>query len=238
MPLVLICDNVRDPGSLGTILRCAAAAGCERVLLTQGPTASRGTFKDFYELTVSRDLTVVPLLTGCVDPWEPKVLRAAMGAHFRLPMFSGLNWDSVCEHLPKPVTVHIAEDASGNTRSSVRGIQKPGTDRDDAVLEEYTESDSDESDDEVSLPCMEQKVYHEDWAQRNTALVISGETHGPSEEAVRLAEETDGRKLFVPMAPGVECLNSAMMASILLFEGRRQLLKIVQNPRRAKSIMQ
>lgn len=36
VPLFLICDNVRDPGSLGTILRCAAAAGCDRVLLTQG----------------------------------------------------------------------------------------------------------------------------------------------------------------------------------------------------------
>ncbi|KAF5908214.1 rRNA methyltransferase 3, mitochondrial, partial [Clarias magur] len=35
VPLFLICDNVRDPGSLGTILRCAAAAGCDRVLLTQ-----------------------------------------------------------------------------------------------------------------------------------------------------------------------------------------------------------
>lgn len=37
VPLYLICDNVRDPGSLGTILRCAAAAGCDSVLLTQGP---------------------------------------------------------------------------------------------------------------------------------------------------------------------------------------------------------
>lgn len=36
VPLFLICDNVRDPGSLGTILRCAAAAGCDRVLLTRG----------------------------------------------------------------------------------------------------------------------------------------------------------------------------------------------------------
>ncbi|KAK3560692.1 hypothetical protein QTP86_014539 [Hemibagrus guttatus] len=60
VPLFLICDNVRDPGSLGTILRCAAAAGCDRVLLTQ----------------------------GCVDPWEPKVLRAAMGALFPVCPYS------------------------------------------------------------------------------------------------------------------------------------------------------
>lgn len=36
LPLSLICDNVRDPGNLGTMLRCAAAAGCQDVLLTKG----------------------------------------------------------------------------------------------------------------------------------------------------------------------------------------------------------
>lgn len=36
VPLSLICDNIRDPGNLGTMLRCAAAAGCRDVLLTKG----------------------------------------------------------------------------------------------------------------------------------------------------------------------------------------------------------
>ncbi|KAJ8276035.1 hypothetical protein COCON_G00077870 [Conger conger] len=36
VPLYLICDNVRDPGNAGTILRSAAAAGCHSVLLTKG----------------------------------------------------------------------------------------------------------------------------------------------------------------------------------------------------------
>lgn len=172
-----------------------------------------------------------------MDPWEPKVLRAAMGANFRLPMFSGLNWDSISEHLPKPVTVHVADDASRNTRSGDTQVQKPEEICSNAVLEEYTESDSDQSDHELSLPCIEQKVYHENWAQRNTALVISGEAHGLSSEALQLAEETDGYKLFVPTAPGVECLNSAMIASILLFEGRRQLMKFAHKARKAKPII-
>lgn len=49
-------DGVQDPGNLGAILRSAAAFGVPEVVLG----------------------------TGCADPWSPKVLRAAMGAHFAL----------------------------------------------------------------------------------------------------------------------------------------------------------
>ncbi len=55
---VLILDELRDPGNLGTILRTAAAAGVQAVLLSP----------------------------GSVDPYAPKVLRSAMGAHFHLPV--------------------------------------------------------------------------------------------------------------------------------------------------------
>jgi TrmH family RNA methyltransferase len=56
--LALILDNVRDPGNLGTILRSAAAAGVQLVLLTP----------------------------GTADVYSPKVLRAGMGAHFQLAL--------------------------------------------------------------------------------------------------------------------------------------------------------
>ena len=35
-PITLVCDNIRDPGNMGTILRAAAAAGCHSVLATTG----------------------------------------------------------------------------------------------------------------------------------------------------------------------------------------------------------
>ncbi len=54
--LTLMLDGVRDPGNLGTLLRSAAAANADQVLL----------------------------LPGNADPWSPKVLRAGMGAHFRV----------------------------------------------------------------------------------------------------------------------------------------------------------
>ena len=64
----LILDRVRDPGNLGTILRTALAAGVEQVLLTP----------------------------GTVDATNPKVVRAAMGAHLRLPIVA-LRWEAIAE---------------------------------------------------------------------------------------------------------------------------------------------
>jgi TrmH family RNA methyltransferase len=62
----LILDGVRDPGNLGAILRTAAAAGVDAVLL--------------------------PPETA--DPYAPKVVRAGMGAHFHLAIHS-LQWDAI-----------------------------------------------------------------------------------------------------------------------------------------------
>ncbi|SCK25056.1 RNA methyltransferase [Vogesella sp. LIG4] len=52
----VMLDDIQDPGNLGTILRCAAAANVREVFLSR----------------------------GCVDVYSPKVLRAGMGAHFAL----------------------------------------------------------------------------------------------------------------------------------------------------------
>jgi TrmH family RNA methyltransferase len=65
--LVLVLDRVRDPGNMGTILRSAAAAGVDLVILTP----------------------------GCADPWSPKTLRAGMGAHFRLSLDTRAGWPEI-----------------------------------------------------------------------------------------------------------------------------------------------
>jgi TrmH family RNA methyltransferase len=55
---VVVLDRVSDPGNLGTILRSAEAAGADLVVLTP----------------------------GSVDPYNPKVVRAAAGALFHVPV--------------------------------------------------------------------------------------------------------------------------------------------------------
>lgn len=61
--LLLALDQLRDPGNVGTILRTAAAAGVEGIIT----------------------------LPGTVDAYNPKVVRAGMGAHFRLPIVE-MDW--------------------------------------------------------------------------------------------------------------------------------------------------
>ncbi|XP_043076664.1 rRNA methyltransferase 3B, mitochondrial [Puntigrus tetrazona] len=216
LPLTLICDNVRDPGNLAMVLRSAAAAGCRGVLLTK----------------------------GCVDVWEPKVLRAAMGTHFRLPVIPGLTWSDIPNHLPKTATVHVADNCSTTLTENhntviaqkqkkpsdygwVRGHQYPRK-------VEYEDDNFSGFEDYDSGKSLETQYYYIDWVARHTGLVIGGESHGLSQEALRLAERTGGRRLLIPMVHGVDSLNSAMAASILLFEGRKQLLSLAEKIRRQR----
>jgi TrmH family RNA methyltransferase len=64
--LALVIDRLADPGNLGAILRTAAAAGVEAVYLSP----------------------------GTVDAYNPKVVRAAMGAHFHVPIHEA-DWPDI-----------------------------------------------------------------------------------------------------------------------------------------------
>ncbi|XP_048468713.1 rRNA methyltransferase 3A, mitochondrial [Rhincodon typus] len=198
IPLFLIGDNIRDPGNLGTILRSAAAAGCSKVLLTK----------------------------GCVDVWEPKVLRAGMGAHFRIPVISNLEWGVIPNYLSGSTQVHVADSSQGGADRYVPPPDLGAVGNRSWGQTEYQESDSEDEESvfPLSLPKVGARCYSQHWAREVTAIVIGGETYGLSLEALSLAEQTGGQRLYIPMVPGMDSLNSAMAASVLLFEGRRQLL--------------
>lgn len=56
--LVVLCDQVRDPGNLGTVIRCADAFGADAVLVS----------------------------SDSVDLYNPKTVRASTGSIFHLPV--------------------------------------------------------------------------------------------------------------------------------------------------------
>ena len=100
LDFLLIPDGVRDPGNLGTLLRTAAAAGVQAVLLPPGMT----------------------------DPYAPKVVRSAMGAHFRLPILS-LDWPEITATLKPPapktqLSVYLA-DARGEVAYTQADFRSP-----------------------------------------------------------------------------------------------------------------
>lgn len=154
---IFIPDSVRDPGNLGSMLRTAAAAGVQAVLVPK----------------------------GSVDAYAPKVVRAAMGAHFHLPIVS-LDWEEIAgllanlqvDHkvdLMVDLQIYLADAAAG------------------------------------------EPYFHCD-LRRPLVLIVGGEAEGAGEAARRLANAT----LHIPMASGVESLNAAAAAAVLLFEIARQ----------------
>lgn len=64
-----VLAGLQDPGNVGTLIRTADAAGADAVLLTP----------------------------GTVDPWSPKVVRAAAGSHFHMPVITGVSAEKVAE---------------------------------------------------------------------------------------------------------------------------------------------
>jgi TrmH family RNA methyltransferase len=84
---LVVVDEVRDPGNLGTLLRSCAAAGVQGVLVSP----------------------------GTVDAFAPKVLRAGMGAQFHLPVIT-MTWDQVhtlCKKAAVPLSLYLAEAGEG-----------------------------------------------------------------------------------------------------------------------------
>jgi TrmH family RNA methyltransferase len=87
LDFILIADEIRDPGNLGTLLRTAIAAGVQLVILSPGTT----------------------------DAFSPKVVRAGMGAQFRLPIFT-MTWDliaNLCNKQVPPLQLLLAESEQG-----------------------------------------------------------------------------------------------------------------------------
>ena len=88
---MLLLDGIQDPGNLGTILRTA----------------------DALEIPVA-------LLEGCADPYSHKVVRASMGAVFRMEIFQ-TTWQEAqngCREAGIPIGVTALNDAAKDLRQA------------------------------------------------------------------------------------------------------------------------
>jgi TrmH family RNA methyltransferase len=147
--VVLVLDGVQDPGNVGTMLRTALGFGAAGVVA----------------------------LKGTADLTNPKVIRAAMGASFRLPAVAAGPDELVAWARLQQAELWVA-DPTGEAVSR--------------------------------LPGRGQK-------RSPVALVVGNEGAGVSPSLDRAAN----RRIAIPLARGVQSLNVAVAAGILLYEVTR-----------------
>lgn len=72
-PLVLALEDIQDPGNLGTMLRTAEGAGVTGIVMSK----------------------------GCVDIYNPKVIRSTMGSVYRMPFYVAEDLGDTLEDMKK-----------------------------------------------------------------------------------------------------------------------------------------
>jgi len=95
--LLVVSCALQDPGNMGTLLRLADAVGA-------------GAFVS---------------LRGSVDIYNPKVVRAAMGSHFHLPVCRDVDGHSLLSALLQAGYNIVAADARGETTHFDREYKQP-----------------------------------------------------------------------------------------------------------------
>lgn len=88
----LYCDNIADPGNMGTLLRTVAWFGINSVFLSP----------------------------GCVDPLNSKVLRSAMGAHFHLSNLMIISPDDLFEKYTNAGYAILGSDMMGESLQNLQ----------------------------------------------------------------------------------------------------------------------
>ena len=93
--LILLLDNIQDPGNLGTIIRTAECAGVSAVILGK----------------------------GCADLYNPKVVRSTMGAIFRLPIFTNQNLIEIIKSNPnrKSIAMSLSKNSQNFYKLDMTG---------------------------------------------------------------------------------------------------------------------
>nr|XP_024215130.1 rRNA methyltransferase 3, mitochondrial-like [Halyomorpha halys] len=167
VPVSILCDNIREPGNLGALIRTTVGAGAKDVILSK----------------------------GCVDAWDPKVIRGSSGILFRIPIVDNIDWSDMKSHLHKDALLLVATNKFSSKESETK-----------------------------SNPCVV-PYYEVDYCNYpSICIIIGGETEGVSESSLELMTSYNHKMINIPLSNEVESLNSVSALSIILFEIRRQIM--------------
>lgn len=85
-PFLIILEDISDPGNMGTVIRTCDAGGVDGIILTK----------------------------GCVDIYNPKVVRSTMGSLFHLPIYRNQSIDGVLKKCSQHNIITISAHLKGN----------------------------------------------------------------------------------------------------------------------------
>lgn len=94
--MLVVLDRLQDPGNIGTIMRTSEAMGVSAIIL----------------------------LKGCCNPNNHKVIRAAMGSSFRLPIVYNVDEQSLFTLLNKNGYMTICADMEGTILKNFKFAEK------------------------------------------------------------------------------------------------------------------
>lgn len=189
-----------------------------------------------------------------MDLWEPKVIRGAIGAHFRVPIFTSVSWDEVPTLISEESAIFLADnnvayekDLRGHTvdlesieRTSIEDIDNDTkqdnanndqTIEDNAINELISKTKSYKPTAKTKLLVKEiisqlpVKPYYEiNFTEKEIVLVIGGETENISLESCKLLCARNCTRINIPLTNGVDSLNVGVAVGIVTFEMRKQFV--------------
>lgn len=185
-------------------------------------------------------MIITELRSGCVDLWDPKVLRSAAGTHFQLPIYTFPTWDEIPSLISEDSHIFVADSNFGDEflpRYSPEILESSLQifDIDPEDLKTKFTLDSNQSEETIprnrhlmrqfmlKLPII--PYYSIDYTRKESVIVLSGETEGLNFNSSKFLKERKSIRINIPVAKGVDSLNAGVALGIVVFEIKRQFLK-------------
>eukprot|EP00117_Sycon_ciliatum_P001193 scpid83364/ scgid6957/ RNA methyltransferase-like protein 1 len=181
MPLVLLCDSVRDPTNMGVLIRTAAAAGCQAVFAID-----------------------------CAKPFLSKVVRGSAVTVLQIPVLD-ISWQDVDDLLSKERRVLLSHSSPDTMQPKGVTLLPPDLQNDYRSF----------------LLQLQKKDYKQaNWGDLDvgTVLMVGNEARGLSLRGLDFAMKRPSEQISVPVIDGVNSLNVAMAASIMIYEARSRMV--------------
>ncbi len=159
-------------------------------------------------------------ISGTASPYSPKALRASAGAALHLPILTGPVASRSHTHMS--LAILLTQFKVAGIRTLASGVHEKAEGLSSQVGAQHATPHLGDSVAPLLAP------WEVDWCQA-IALLVGNEGAGLPEEVERHADA----RIRIPMATGVESLNAAAAAAVILYEAARQ-----RNSVRASSVQE